>query len=109
MSDEPELTYRFRAEVFLHQGDAGWHFLTLPAEVADEIDLLTEETRRGFGSVKVRVTIGSSTWSTSIFPDSSTESFVLPVKKPVRTAEGIEDGDEVDVVLELVDRPPMLA
>jgi hypothetical protein len=109
MSDDLDLTYRFAAHVFLHQGDTGWHFLTLPTEVADEIDLLTEETRRGFGSVKVRVTIGATTWATSIFPDASSESFVLPVKKPVRTAEGIEDGDEVDVILELVDLPPMLA
>jgi hypothetical protein len=101
--------YRFRAEVWLHGGDASWHFLTLPTEVADEIDLLTEGERRGFGSVRVEVTIGSTTWRTSIFPDNNAESYVLPVKKPVRTAEDIEDGDVVDVVLELVDRPSALA
>lgn len=103
------MTYRFRAPVWLHTGEAAWHFLTLPTDVADEIDLLTEDDRRGFGSVRVEVTIGRSTWRTSIFPDTSSESFVLPVKKPVRTAEGIEDGDEVDVVLELVERPSALA
>jgi hypothetical protein len=101
--------YHFRAEVWLHAGDSGWHFLTLPTDVADEIDLLTEGERRGFGSVRVEVTIGSSTWRTSIFPDTSAESYVLPVKKPVRTAQGIEDGDPVDVVLELVDRPSAIA
>lgn len=103
------MIYRFRAEVWLHDGEASWHFLTLPTEVADEIDLLTEGERRGFGSVRVEVTIGSSTWRTSIFPATSAESYVLPVKKPVRTAEGIEDGDGVDVVLELVDRPSTIA
>jgi uncharacterized protein DUF1905 len=99
------VTYRFRAVVWLHTGEAAWHFLTLPTDVADEIDLLTEDDRRGFGSVRVEATIGHATWRTSIFPDASSESFVLPVKKPVRTAEGIEDGDEVDVLLELVERP----
>jgi len=103
------MIYRFRAPVWLHTGEAAWHFLTLPTEVADEIDLLTEDDRRGFGSVRVEVTIGSVTWRTSIFPDAGSESFVLPVKKPVRTAEGIEDGDEVDVVLVLVDRPSTIA
>lgn len=103
------MIYRFRAAVWLHTGEAAWHFLTLPTDVADEIDLLTEADRRGFGSVRVEVTIGSSTWRSSIFPDTSSESFVLPVKKPVRRAEGIDDGDEVAVVLELVDRPSTIA
>lgn len=103
------MRYEFRTAVWLHTGEAAWHFLTLPTDVADEIDLLTEADRRGFGSVRVEVTIGASTWRTSIFPDNASESFVLPVKKPVRRAEGIEDGDEVDVVLELVDRPSTIA
>jgi hypothetical protein len=101
--------YEFRSHVWLHTGEAAWHFLTLPTDVADEIDLLTEGEKRGFGSVKVRATIGTSTWETSIFPDTKAESYVLPVKKPVRTKEGIEDGTEVAVVLELVDTPTMLA
>ena len=53
--------------------------------------------------MRVRVTIGSSTWHTSLFPDSKARSYVLPVKKPVRTAEGIVAGDQVDVTIELVD------
>jgi hypothetical protein len=50
--------------------------------------------------VKVKVTIGSSTWSTSVFPDAKRGTFVLPVKKPVRQAEGIEAGDRVKVALD---------
>ncbi|MEZ5251296.1 MAG: DUF1905 domain-containing protein [Ilumatobacteraceae bacterium] len=49
------------------------------------------------------MTIGSSTWNTSLFPDSKSASYVLPVKKPVRTAEQIRAGDQVDVSIELVD------
>jgi hypothetical protein len=95
--------YRFQASLWLHQGDAGWHFLTLPTEVADEIDEVTSEQRRGFGSVRVRARIGSTAWATSIFPDTKAGSFVLPVKKAVREAEDIADGDTVDVTLDLVD------
>ena len=51
--------------------------------------------------MRVEVTIGDSTWTTSVFPDTESGSFVLPVKKPVRHAEHIEDGDEVAVVLRL--------
>jgi len=39
-------------------------------------------------------------WRTSVFPAS--ECFVLPVKKAVRKAEGIEVGDLVTVTLDLV-------
>ena len=97
--------YRFPASLWLHGGEAGWHFLTLPAEVADEIDERTAGARRGFGSVRVRVAIGDTTWATSIFPDAKSGSFVLPVKKAVRDAEGIGDGDRVEVTLEVVGPP----
>ena len=95
--------YRFRTELWRDPGDAGWHFVTLPFDEADEIDEITRGSQRGFGSVRVRVTIGSSTWNTSLFPDSKSASYVLPVKKPVRTAEQIRAGDQVDVSIELVD------
>lgn len=90
----------FSAELWLYQGEGGWHFVTLPPDAADEIDEAVPE-RHGFGSVKVSATIGASTWSTSVFPDSKSTSFVLPVKKAVRAANGLEAGDVVDVVLEV--------
>lgn len=93
--------YQFRSELWIHTGEAAWHFVTLPLDVAEEIAEITEGVRRGFGSVRVVVTIGATTWSTSIFPDSPSRSFVLPVKKEVRVAEGIDDGSPVDVTLEL--------
>jgi hypothetical protein len=77
--------------------------VTLPTEVADEIDHITSESRRGFGSVRVEVTVGSTTWNTSIFPDRASQSFVLPVKKAVRLAEQLRPGSPVVASLVLVD------
>lgn len=85
----------------MYPGEAAWHFLTLPTEVSDEITDLTGGERRGFGSVRVEVTIGGSTWQTSLFPDKSAGSYVLPLKKAIRRAEGIGEGDTADVSLEL--------
>ena len=91
---------RFRAELWEWEAKGGWFFVTLPDELADDIRARTDDgLRRGFGSVRVEATVGGSTWRTSVFPDTSSGSFVLPVKKPVRTAEGIEPGDTVDVSL----------
>ena len=93
----------FTAELWRWSGEkASWYFVTLPEEVADEID---DEhggpDLPGFGSVRVTVTLGGSRWQTSIFPSKEHASFVLPVKKTVRQAEGIDDGDQVAVVLAL--------
>lgn len=93
-------TYRFEAELWEYDGQGAWHFVTVPAELSE--DLRTDAgPRRGFGSVRVRATVGGSTWSTSVFP-SKDGPFVLPVKKAVRLAEDLEAGDSVAVEL-LVD------
>ena len=98
-------TYDFEADLFLWTGDAAWHFVALPQDVSDELDdqASSGNAHRGFGSVRVRVTIGSTTWSTSVFPDKQRATFVLPVKKDVRAKEGIGAGDRVGVRLELLD------
>ena len=97
------MTYRFSAPLWRYKGDSPWHFLTLPFEHADEIDERTTTVQRGFGSVRVHVTVGATTWSTSLFPDTKAESYILPVKKAVRTAERLQEGSMVEVSLELAD------
>ncbi|MFD1714641.1 DUF1905 domain-containing protein [Amnibacterium flavum] len=81
---------------------AAWVFAALPEKVSDEIDAAVP-FKGGFGSVKVDVLIGTSRWRTSVFPDSSRGCYVLPVKKAIRKAEGIELGDRVTVHLSVVD------
>jgi hypothetical protein len=94
--------YEFTAEVWEHDGHAAWHFVSLPEDVADDIDELHGHEAKGFGSIKVEVTIGSTTWSTSIFPDTERGTYVLPVKKPVRLAEDLTDGSTAAVHLTIV-------
>jgi len=78
-----------------------WTFVDLPTDVADDIADVAEGVARGFGSVRVEVTIGSTTWRTSIFPGAQT--YALPIKAAVRRKESIEAGDTVPVHLRLVD------
>jgi hypothetical protein len=53
--------------------------------------------------VRVRAAIGATTWTTSVFPDSGSGSYVLPVNKAVRRAEGLDEGDDVQVELDLLE------
>src|SRR4051794_8374617 len=69
-----------------------WTFVSLPAETSEEIRELTGGRRRGFGSVRVRATVGTSTWKTSIFPDKARGAYVLPVKRAIRAAQALEVG-----------------
>ena len=93
----------FTAPLWRHNTEkASWYFVTLPEDVADAIDdEFGGPDLPGFGSIRVEVTLGGSKWKTSVFPSKEHASFVLPVKAAVRRAEGIDDGDEVTVELDL--------
>lgn len=96
-------TYVFDAALWrwdVHQGV--WLFVTLPHEVTDEIDDAHSGPRAGFGSVKVSVSIGSTVWKTSIFPSKDAGGFILPIRKAVRTAEGLDEGSVASVTLTVI-------
>jgi uncharacterized protein DUF1905 len=94
----------FDAELWVWDARPGenWTFVSLPADVSEEIRELTGDQRRGFGSVRVQARIGASVWRTSIFPGAS-GAYALPVKRAIRTAQGLNIGDRATVSVELVD------
>jgi hypothetical protein len=94
-------TFTFAAELWRHSGPAPWHFLTLPEDVADEI--CDVAAPRPFGTVRAEVTVGSTTWSTSLFADRKLGSYVLPVKAEVRKAADLAAGDTVSCRIRLVE------
>ena len=96
------MRFRFTAPLWEWGAQGGWYFVTLPEEYAEDIREVPRMPR-GFGAVRVRVAVGGSRWSTSVFPDSKQGSYVLPVKKAVRTAEQLAEGDDVTVELEVLD------
>jgi hypothetical protein len=80
-------------------GGASWFFVTVPPEQSAAIREDPTVPPRGFGSVRVAVRVGGSSWETSVFPDTASGCYVLPVKKAVRTAEDLAPGDPVRVSL----------
>lgn len=101
----PGMVVEFDAELWLWAArrTESWTFVSLPADASDDIRELSAGPRLGFGSVRVRASIGGSTWTTSVFPDKSSGCYVLPVKRAVRTAEALDVGDVTTVTVELVD------
>jgi hypothetical protein len=94
------LSFTFTAPLWEPPNEAPWVFMTLPkaaaAEIADEVP-----RRPGFGSIKVTATIGTTAWSTSLFPSKELSSYVLPVKRAVRSREGLEVGDAASVTIRI--------
>nr|WP_272940675.1 DUF1905 domain-containing protein [Sphingopyxis alaskensis] len=85
---------------------AAWFFVTITGEAADGIRLAAIggqwlDGRRGFGSARVRATIGYTVWNTSVFPHRESGGWLLPVKAAVRKAEGLAEGDDVTVTVSL--------
>lgn len=86
-------------------GSGSWHFLTIDGEAGEALSATAlmrrlERSIGGFGSLKVSARIGDSLFRTSVFPSKS-QGWLLPVKAAVRKAEGIGEGDVVEVVLEV--------
>ena len=94
----------FEGEIFRWDArdDASWYFTAVPPELSEEIREIPRPYR-GFGSVRVRARVGGTEWSTSIFPSSQSGSYVLPLKKAVRDAEGLVDGGVAVVRLDVLD------
>ncbi|HEY7005647.1 MAG TPA: DUF1905 domain-containing protein [Sphingomicrobium sp.] len=78
------------------------HFMSVPAELSGEIKAHALTVRRGFGSVRVEVTLADVTWRTSVFPSKDTGGYFLPIKIAVVREADIAPGDEVTVELELL-------
>lgn len=98
---DPPVDHSFTAELWRWDARDAWFFVSLPVDVADDLEEQAGE-RRGFGSIRVEVAVGASRWRTSVFPDSKQGTFVLPIKRAVRDREGLADGDRVRVRLRAV-------
>ncbi|MBI2008432.1 DUF1905 domain-containing protein [Candidatus Amesbacteria bacterium] len=95
------IRYSIREKVWLWPGDNPWHFVTIKKGDAREIAKHYIWPRRGFGAIPVEVTIGKTTWKTSIFPEKE-GNYLLPLKKEVRTSEVIKVRDEIKISIEVI-------
>lgn len=93
--------YNMRTKVWVYQGPAAWHFVTIPKNHSADIKKKFGANARGWGSLRVAATVGKTTWNSSIFPDKKSGTYLLPLKLEVRTKEGLVRGDTVALKLVL--------
>lgn len=87
----------FSGEVWFWRGPSPYHFVTVPEDESAELQETVALVTYGWGMIPVEVRIGSTTWTTSLFPKNG--EYVVPLKDLVRKAEQIDVGDTVTLRL----------
>jgi hypothetical protein len=87
----------FSGEIWFWKGPSPFHFVTVPQDESAELHAVSALVTYGWGVIPVTAKIGKTRWETSLFPKDG--GYLVPIKASVRTAEGLELGDTVNVVL----------
>jgi Domain of unknown function (DUF1905) len=87
----------FTADVWSWRGPAPYHFVTVPQDESAELQEAAALVTYGWGMIPVEARIGSTSWTTSLFPKDG--AYVVPLKDLVRKSERIDVGDTVRVRL----------
>jgi len=91
------MNLEFSGEIWFWRGPAPWHFITVPDENCGQLEATSAMVSYGWGMIPVTAQIGSTGWTTSLFPKDG--RYLVPVKAWVRKAEGLEVGDRATVRL----------
>lgn len=101
MSDEKKVLKKFEVEgkVWRWQGESPWHFVYVNEKTSRQIRDMKRAGRNGL--VRIQATIGKTSWSTSLFPTKD-GPYLIAIKAEVRRAEGVGDGDKVEIECTLI-------
>lgn len=77
-----------------------WYFVSVDKKVTEEVKKIATK-KVGFSFVPVEVTVGKTTWQTTLFPTKE-GPYLLGLKKMVRQKEDLREGDRVAIKFRLV-------
>jgi len=93
------MEFEFTGEVWEWRGPSPFFFVTVPDEESAELEALSSAVTYGWGMIPVDVTIGTTHWTTSLYPKDG--RYVVPLKNAVRQAQAIALGDMVNIRLDV--------
>lgn len=94
--------FTIKGKVVRYPGPGGWYFVEASKEISKQLKSLTifEVKKVGLNYIKVRATIGNTSWSTTLFPQKN-GPYLIAIKESVRKAEGITEGHIVRIECEI--------
>lgn len=95
-------SYQIKAKLWLYPGEsANWHFITVPKKESLHIRETYSAFKKGWSSLPVKVTAQKVSWETSIFPDSKSGTYLLPIKATVRRALDVQIDDVLTLTIQI--------
>jgi hypothetical protein len=94
-----KIKYEFTAKTWQHSAPNGWHFVSLPTEISNEIRDNLKWQEEGWGRLKANAQIGNSIWKTAIWFDTKQRTYLLPLKAAIRKKENIASDKEIAAIL----------
>jgi hypothetical protein len=93
------MNIEFTGKIWFWKGPAPWYFVTVPERESLELKAISGFVTYGWGVIPVKVRIGQTEWTTSLFPKD--DLYLVPIKASIRKAEQIAEDDVVTVWLEV--------
>lgn len=95
------MSFHVKGPLWRYPGPAGWFFVTLDGGLAQWIRELEDKQKVGWGFIKARVTLGKSTWETTLFP-SKEYGYLVAIKAAIRKKEKVKEGDALELKVSLL-------
>lgn len=93
--------YSVTGTVLKWPSDTGWYYVP----IKETYETLGRKPRT-YGFLKIKATLGETSWETSLMPAGKNKDGVsklfIAIKASVRKAEGIQDGDRVTITYTLL-------
>ena len=93
------IKYEFTSKIWKYNGQAGWHFISLPKDLAKEIRENLKWQEEGWGRLKATAKICESEWQTAIWFDTKMNTYLLPLKAEIRKKENLEADKIINAVV----------
>ena len=99
MMDGPSLELEFDGEVISWHGPAPFHFVAMPADPSAAVRGIAKSVSYGWGCIPVRVRVQDTDFTTALIPKDG--RYLVPLKAVVRKRLDVEDGDVVQIRMEI--------
>lgn len=93
------MQYNFKGQIWKHNADGGWHFVSLPKDISADIRNHLKEFEEGWGRLKVTAYTLDITWQTAIWFDTKKDTYLLPIKADIRKKGSLDIGSNVHIKL----------
>lgn len=94
-----KIKFEFHSKIWQHNGQGGWHFVSLPQDLSKEVRDNLRSHEAGWGRLQATAKIANSTWETAIWYDTKKKTYLLPLKAAIRKQEMLKTGQVIEATI----------